>query len=266
MKTYTLLLFALIGIIGFSFSTIDLSKKNFKAPKGYVYVPSGKMAGEMAPITVNGFFMSDHEVTNKEYNAFLKDLKLQNRLDEYEKALRKSDNWESIAHSAPMAKTYHSHKSYLNYPVVNISKEAAWLYCKWKNEQYKDHKNFTVNFRLPVEYEWVYAAQGGADALYGWGKNDLKNKKGQYYANFKYDEKSEALLMAIAKSYASNAFGLYNMSGNVAELTSSPKTVKGGSWKDGVESLDVYHKNNYVESSSPYVGFRPVITVIGKKK
>ncbi|MGB0984816.1 MAG: formylglycine-generating enzyme family protein [Saprospiraceae bacterium] len=265
MKTYLLSFFVLIGILGVSNSTVDISKKSFKAPKGYVYIPSGKMAGKFN-LTVNSFFMSDHEVTNKEYNAFLSHLKKQNRLEDYAKAQRTTTNWKSVENSAPMEKLYHSHKSYAKFPVVNISKEAAWLYCKWKNEKYKDHKNFTVNFRLPVEFEWVYAAQSGSDVSYGWGKNELKNKKGQYYANFEHNDKKEGLLMASSKSYAANGFGLYNMSGNVAEFTSSLKTIKGGSWIDKLEALEIHQKNDYEETGSPYVGFRPVITVMMKKK
>lgn len=251
--------------------SIDGLKKRFKPPKNYVYVPSGNMTVNTIDLSIQGFFIADHEITNAEYTAFLDDLKASNRMEDYEIAKIKPTNWTTInEHLKPFEIVYHTHKAYEDYPVVNISKEGAKLYCEWMNKRFENSKygeHFHINFRLPQEVEWVYAAQGGnKNAIYGWGSNELTNNKGQFYANFKKTQPAigEVSLMAPVHSYYPNEYGIYNLSGNVAEYTATTGSIKGGAWKDGIEALDIFNKNNYEEQSSPYIGFRPVITVVRK--
>jgi hypothetical protein len=52
---------------------------------------------------------------------------------------------------------YHSHPGYDLYPAVNISAEAANLYCAWLTEKYNEKPNGKfkkVTFRIPTEKEW----------------------------------------------------------------------------------------------------------------
>ncbi len=80
-------------------------------------------------------------------------------------------------------------------------------------------------YRLPTEAEWEYAARAGTSTAYSWGdtidcdkamygNNSLKDTECQQYI------KSKGLQIdqpAPVKSYAPNAWGLYDMSGNVWE-------------------------------------------------
>ena len=104
-------------------------------------------------------------------------------------------------------------------PVVKVSWQDCVSFIKKLN---------TLNegvYRLPTEAEWEYACRAGSETAYSWG-NDMDCSKANYSTNtLKSDEcVSYAKGRGIkpdqpspVKSYAPNAFGLYDMNGNVWE-------------------------------------------------
>ncbi len=204
----------------------------------------------------------------------------------------------------PQASLYFWHPSFDDYPVVGVSWLQASAFSIWRTDYLNSHlrKNGipdVQSYRLPLETEWEYAARGGLDlSMYPWGGPYTRNYQGCFLANFKplrgnYIDDG-TVYTAKAGSYEPNEFGLFDMSGNVAEWTSCAyhpsayifthdlnpnyeynatpqdppvmkrKVIRGGSWKDIAFYLQTSTRDyEYQDSTKSYVGFRNVRSYIG---
>ena len=291
MRIFTFLAFTALFLL---VSAQKSPFKKFLKKTAFVYIPSGTFDLEEKPISVNAFFMLDHEVTNFEYREYIHTCYLaKGDTAGAIAALPDTSAWnrDSLTFNQPFVNHYFNHPSYYNYPVVNVSKANAKKYCIWLTEIIrKTYPESTFNdFRLPTKAEWIYAAKGGLkDSPYPWGGAYTKNAKGCYLANFnsvgdhnitsgengapKVVGQKKYRLDAIddlfygpvsMKSYLPNGFKLYNMAGNVAELISDENIAMGGHWQSFGNDIQVTSEIEFLKAN-PMVGFRPIMSYSGK--
>jgi len=204
--------------------------------------------GPVHEVSVSGFWLDAHEVTNEEFARFVEDTgyvttaeraptleelaeqlppgaELPNAADlracslvfappQSGQRVRGFLDWWRVSEGASWR-----HPEGLgsdlegrwDHPVVHVSHDDAAAYCAW------------VGGRLPTEAEWELAARGGlAGAVYVWG--DEKPAQGTWLANtwqgpFPYRDEGRDGHPGIAPvgSYPPNSYGLFDMSGNVWE-------------------------------------------------
>lgn len=204
----------------------------------------------------------------------------------------------------PQADLYFWHPSFDDYPVVGVTWVQANAFSIWRTDYMNNalRKNGIADvqsYRLPLETEWEYAARGGLDlSMYPWGGPYTRNYEGCFLANFKplrgnYIDDGTVYTARVG-SYEPNEYGLFDMSGNVAEWTicayhpsaylfqhdlnpdyqydATPqdppimkrKVIRGGSWKDIAYFLQTSSRDyEYQDSSKSYIGFRNVRSFIG---
>jgi formylglycine-generating enzyme required for sulfatase activity len=96
-----------------------------------------------------------------------------------------------------------------DWPVVNVSWDDAQAFCTWLASIAGQP------FRLPSEAEWEYACRAGTRASFVNGDQITPLE-----ANFLYSEEGQRIGLGqrtVVGRYAPNAFGLYDLLGNVCE-------------------------------------------------
>jgi len=140
------------------------------------------------------FLMGAYEVTNAQYRRFVAD----HSSGDY--------RGESLNGDAQ--------------PVACVSRDDAVHFCDWLSKQ------DGMTYRLPTEGEWEYACRAGSATAYPWGEEIDASRCNFADVNAPSipwrDETSDDgyAVTAPVGSFSPNAFGLYDMIGNVWEWTS----------------------------------------------
>lgn len=110
-----------------------------------------------------------------------------------------------------------------SHPVINIRHAEAEAYCDWLSQQTGQY------YRLPGEAEWEHACRAGSSTPFSFGES-VDCRQVHFRASFPYDEAKQNKRWYLPKcapiaktlpvaSYRPNAWGLYDMHGNVWEMT-----------------------------------------------
>lgn len=245
-----------------------------KLTADYVFIPGGF---EYDSIAVKEFYISAIEVTNKQYRDFIQDLTDSGATEKLKIAMVDSAQWaKAYPSSKGFVGVYFCNAAFNNYPVVNISKPAAELYCQWLTEKYNATAKQKAKFMLPTELQWQYAARGGnPKATYPWPGNSLIYEKrgkwrGTHMCNCRVDSAATPVAMqndtadvtAPSRSFMPNTFDVYNMAGNVAEMIADKPYTKGGSYLSHADKLLITaHEDANPAQGQPTIGFRPVMVM-----
>jgi sulfatase modifying factor 1 len=265
--------------VGLSSAVLALPDENetHTSHAGMVWVPAGsfRMGADNQQaepdeypkhnVTVNGFWIDKTEVTNAQFEKFVK-------ATGYITTAERKPDWNELKKQMPPgtekpadsllvaaslvfvpvshevnlndysqwwawkagANWKHPHgpgsniKGKENYPVVQVSWFDAVAYSKWAGK------------RLPTEAEWERAARGGLeDKIYPWGNQKVSEglpKANTWEGSFPYKntQRDHYYYLAPVSSFAPNGYGLYDMAGNVWE------------W-----CADLYNNNYYKTISNP---------------
>jgi len=162
-------------------------------------------------VTLGDFYLSEKEITNEQYCRFLN----ANGVTDNGQFEVSGFGIQTLVTPCVLGAQYTNGKWHPapgkgNHPAVRVSWFGAKAYCDWEGG------------RLPTEAEWEYACRAGTTAPFHTGKN-LPTSHANYNGNFPYAGYAKGVNLKRTQpvgSYAPNAWGLYDMHGNVWEWCS----------------------------------------------
>lgn len=227
-------------------------------------------------VTVSDFYMSIYELTQAEYQEIM------------------GENPSSFSGN--------------DLPVENVSWLDAIRYCNARSEKEGLTPAYTVDgqtitwnrsadgYRLPTEAEWEYACRAGTTTPFN-TENSISAEEANYYGHYPYEiednyfsqenlttKPGEYRQTTVAvDSFSPNAWGLYNMHGNVGEwvwdyygvydtetpdnptgaMTGTLRVYRGGGWNDFAKNMRSAYRATLAEDKGSFnIGIRLVRGIV----
>jgi formylglycine-generating enzyme required for sulfatase activity len=174
-----------------------------------------------------------------------------------------------------------------SFPVENVNWDDAVAFCKQLSELPAEKKAGRL-YRLPTEAEWEYACRAGTSTATPFG-NSISSNQANFHGQSPYGDAPkgpELKRPSAVGSYKPNAWGLFDMPGNVCEwcadwfgqdyyrtspkkdppgpATGSSRVLRNCSWNGiGVACRSAYRGQQPPTSRQSMIGFRVACTVPG---
>jgi len=241
---------------------------------------AGRRDGETQhQVTVSSFSMGKNQVTVGEFRRFVNASGYKTESEKGDGGYIWTGKWEKKA-DASWKNPYFTQGD--NDPVVMVTWNDAVQYCNWLSNQEGLTPAYSINgavttwnsnangYRLPTEAEWEYACRAGTTTAFNTGTS-LTTKQANHNDTLKKTTP--------VGDYAANAWGLYDMHGNVMEwcwdwfgaypggaqkdpsgaASGSDRLLRGGSCYDASADSRSAYRDKYVPSGrSSLIGFRVV--------
>jgi formylglycine-generating enzyme required for sulfatase activity len=221
--------------------------------------------------------MDISEVSGLMYKVFLQDMREQHGIesDEYLSNLPDFRKWESLfpgKTAARLSTQYFDTDDFALAPMMGVTYEQAVRFCDWRTQQFKEElakmdpeeraqfpKDF--KFRLPTAKEWarirfmkqekgliksIQKITASTTKSYGIKKNSLINDNPKMNHVF---------------AVMSPKLAMYNLFGNVAEMTAEKGVAMGGSWNKKNTGKD-FEKEFLYQGPEAWLGFRCIFEIL----
>jgi formylglycine-generating enzyme required for sulfatase activity len=221
-------------------------------------------------------YMQEKEVTLGQWRSFIKSTNYKTEAEAGEGAHILVDyNWEKDTDYNWGIPGFAQNDKH---PVTCVSWNDTQAFVKWMNKNSKD----SLSFRLPTEAEWEYACRAGTTSRFFYGPC-LSRDQANFDGNAKWENcpvGSSSTSTVEAGQFPPNAWGLYDMHGNVMEWcqdwlgnypdgeaidpkgpgSGTTKVVRGGGWTSySYNSRSAKRFSRSPNTSYSDMGFRLVI-------
>lgn len=173
------------------------------------------------------------------------------------------------------------------FPAEQVTWHKAVEFCRKLSEMPAEKQARRV-YRLPTEAEWEYACRAGTTSIFHYG-NSLSATQANFNGNFPFGGAPKGPFLTRTSevgSFKPNAFGLYDMHGNVWEWcsdwfdrtyykrspiddpqgpsTGSSRVIRGGEWYgDARDCRSAFRYADLPDGVFYVLGFRVVMTIGG---